>query len=183
MGLDQYLYVNSKRVCQEVNDNDRQRDFLAPRGIAIQWRKANAIHRWFVDNVQDGKDDCGIYEVDVEQLCKLHDTCKAVLDSTELVDAEIDESERFLNGRWTRSTIDGKKLADPTVAKELLPTQDGFFFGSTAYDQWYWWDLEFTMGKIDAILRNLVPADEYGFHVAHRSEPDWYVRFYYRSSW
>ena len=23
------------------------------------WRKANAIHKWFVDNVQDGVDDCG----------------------------------------------------------------------------------------------------------------------------
>ena len=22
------------------------------------WRKANAIHKWFVDNVQDGNDDC-----------------------------------------------------------------------------------------------------------------------------
>ena len=25
---------------------------------AAYWRKANAIHKWFVDNVQDGEDNC-----------------------------------------------------------------------------------------------------------------------------
>ena len=29
----------------------------------IQWRKANQIHSWFVENVQSGKDDCGMYYV------------------------------------------------------------------------------------------------------------------------
>lgn len=32
------------------------------------WRKANAIHKWFVDNIQDGEDDCGYYEVAPEYL-------------------------------------------------------------------------------------------------------------------
>ena len=32
------------------------------------WRKANQIHKWFVDNVQDGVDDCGEYKVTKEQL-------------------------------------------------------------------------------------------------------------------
>ena len=32
------------------------------------WRKANAVHKWFVDNVQGGVDDCGSYYVDVDQL-------------------------------------------------------------------------------------------------------------------
>ena len=27
------------------------------------WRKANAIHRWFVENVQKGEDDCRDYYV------------------------------------------------------------------------------------------------------------------------
>lgn len=43
------------------------------------WRKANAIHKWFVDNVQGGNDDCGDYEVSEEQLQTLLDTCKKVL--------------------------------------------------------------------------------------------------------
>lgn len=43
------------------------------------WRKANQIHKWFVDNVQDGNDDCKEYEVPLEQLRKLVKTCKKVL--------------------------------------------------------------------------------------------------------
>jgi len=43
------------------------------------WRKANAIHKWFVDNVQEGNDDCGKYQVTIEQLKQLVKICKAVL--------------------------------------------------------------------------------------------------------
>ena len=45
----------------------------------IYWRKANAIHKWFVDNVQEGEDDCGRYSVSKENLIELRDLCKRVL--------------------------------------------------------------------------------------------------------
>ena len=32
------------------------------------WRKSNAIHKWFVDNVQHGVDDCSKYSVTEKQL-------------------------------------------------------------------------------------------------------------------
>ena len=35
-----------------------------------------------------------------------------------------------------------KVMADHSLAKELLPTQNGFFFGSTDYDDWYYEDVE-----------------------------------------
>ena len=37
----------------------------------IKWRKANAIHGWFVDNVQDGVDECQPSRVDEEHLKEL----------------------------------------------------------------------------------------------------------------
>lgn len=43
------------------------------------WRKANAIHRWFVDNVQEGQDDCKSYGVYREELENLKSTCQEVL--------------------------------------------------------------------------------------------------------
>lgn len=43
------------------------------------WRKANAIHKWFVDNVQDGVDECQETYVDPSHLRKLLDLCKEVL--------------------------------------------------------------------------------------------------------
>lgn len=48
---------------------------------AVYWRKANAIHKWFVDNVQDGKDDCEEYPVSEDQLRALLETVSKVLDN------------------------------------------------------------------------------------------------------
>lgn len=47
------------------------------------WRKANEIHKWFVDNVQKGKDDCGNYYVERKQLQWLVEMCKDVLSNKE----------------------------------------------------------------------------------------------------
>jgi hypothetical protein len=85
------------------------------------WRKANAIHAWFVKNCQEGNDDCGYYDVSREQLVELRDLCQRVLDFKHL-------------------------------ATELLPTQSGFFFGSTDFDQYYYQDLENTIKMIDRAL-------------------------------
>lgn len=43
------------------------------------WRKANQIHNWFVENVQNGQDDCMPYEVSKEQLECLYNCCQEVL--------------------------------------------------------------------------------------------------------
>ncbi len=43
------------------------------------WRKANAIHHWFVQNVQDGVDDCGRHYVPRAKLEELLSIVKQVL--------------------------------------------------------------------------------------------------------
>jgi len=43
------------------------------------WRKANAIHDWFVNNVQDGEDNCREYRVTLEQLRELRGLCEQIL--------------------------------------------------------------------------------------------------------
>ena len=48
---------------------------------AMYCRKANAIHKWFVDNVQNGTDDCGTYEVSRKQLQELLDLIIEVIDN------------------------------------------------------------------------------------------------------
>lgn len=100
------------------------------------WRKANQVHKWFVDNVQDGKDDCGYYGLDLEQIEKLCDLCEELL--------------------LTRN---------PTLAKEHLPPQAGFFFGGTDLDQYYWEDLEHTVKQLQAVLNHPSAKDfEYEYH-------------------
>lgn len=43
------------------------------------WRKANHIHNWFVQNVQDGRDECQKSYVPKEKLEELLNICKEVL--------------------------------------------------------------------------------------------------------
>jgi hypothetical protein len=48
------------------------------------WRKANQIHKWFVDNVQGGKDDCREAYVERMYMEKLRDQCKQALDNRDI---------------------------------------------------------------------------------------------------
>jgi hypothetical protein len=48
------------------------------------WRKANQIHKWFVDNVQDGTDDCRDAYVERLKMEKLFDQCKMALESRDV---------------------------------------------------------------------------------------------------
>jgi hypothetical protein len=126
------------------------------------WRKANQIHAWFVEHVQRGEDECKPHYVGREQLRKLRDVCERVLGSTMLVDGIVQNGSTLeklgTEGvTWKPNMEKGKRLADPTLAKELLPTQEGFFFGSTDYDQWYASDLELTIEICDRCLA--LPAD------------------------
>ena len=43
-------------------------------------------------------------------------------------------------------------LEDKSLGEELLPTEDGFFFGSTDYDDWYFSELERTIQICDWAL-------------------------------
>lgn len=119
----------------------------------VSWRKANQIHNWFVENVQDGKDDCGCYEVTKGQLEELLDTCIKVKAASKLVKGKVNNGYTFKDGVEIPNVEDGKYIEDPTTAMELLPAQSGFFFGSTDYDQWYMSDIDYTIEKILKVLK------------------------------
>jgi hypothetical protein len=52
-------------------------------------------------------------------------------------------------------------IANPTDAEALLPTGSGFFFGSTAYDEYYFGDLNDTVGIINRCLDSKFDYFEY----------------------
>ena len=65
----------------EMSDIPNENDIY---GVSVSvncayWRKANQIHKWFVDNVQDGNDNCGEYYVSHDQLKELLTTCRQAL--------------------------------------------------------------------------------------------------------
>lgn len=99
----------------------------------MYWRKANAIHKFFVDNAAHGVDDCQPVQVTIEVLKDLVDRCETILQG------EVD---------------DKGALIDPKTAMELLPSQSGFFFGSTDYDDWYIEDLKETVKALKPIVEH-----------------------------
>lgn len=95
MGLDMYLtrklYVKnwehmkpSERHTITIQHEDGSPVLVNPAKISYieeqvgYWRKANQIHKWFVDNVQDGEDNCEPHHVNREQLQALYDLCLQV---------------------------------------------------------------------------------------------------------
>jgi hypothetical protein len=80
MGLDMYLSAE-----KYVSGWDHNEDIASgsPAGTlslnVMYWRKANAIHKWFVKRIQGGDDDCGRYYVSHEDLKVLKKTCEDVL--------------------------------------------------------------------------------------------------------
>lgn len=69
LGVD---YANKKNGTSVEIEMDKNNNILEEVGY---WRKANQIHKWFVDNVQNGLDDCAEYYVSREKLKELLDTC------------------------------------------------------------------------------------------------------------
>jgi len=115
-------HIQTKRISEVVEDIG-------------YWRKANAIHKWFVDNVQNGLDDCKEYYVERDAL-------------------------RVLLGKVQQV------LREPEIAPNVLPTESGFFFGSTDYDEYYFEDLKHT----EKLLKDILAEPEGG-------------SIYYHSSW
>ena len=120
------------------------------------WRKANHIHAWFVNKVQDGTDDCSYYFVAEDHFLELKETCEKVL---ALKPFSIDEnSDLFYVGAST--LIDNGVITKAEYKEmegkleELMPTQSGFFFGGTDYNPYYFQTVEETLEIVNKILEN-----------------------------
>ena len=109
IGLDMYFYAK-RYLWNDNSDNEKiaaiTQLFPEIRGAKINevkaelkyWRKANAIHRWFVDNVQEGKDECQESYVPVEKLHELRDVCAAVMANTDQAATLLPASSGFFFG-------------------------------------------------------------------------------------
>lgn len=123
--------------------------------MLIDWRKANHIHKWFVDHVCDGKDDCEPYEVEEYQLEDLLSICKTIKANVKLVNGTVNNGYTWDGEKMVPITDNGKVVDDPELCARLLPTKDGFFFGGTDYDQWYMDDIEYTIQMLEKVLKEI----------------------------
>jgi hypothetical protein len=99
MGLDMYLSAKrylyrdgDETISDGINEllgipSDKSKRFCGASFVAKEisieamgWRKANAIHGWFVRRCQGGEDNCKEYYVSREQLEELVGLCHEALD-------------------------------------------------------------------------------------------------------
>ncbi len=79
-------------------------------------------------------------------------------------------------------------LVSTSAASELLPTTEGFFFGSQEYDQYYFEDLKTTKTQIDKIIAYQTAAEKMSTEEFNKKFPTLtkdipFDDFYYQSSW
>ena len=98
------------------------------------WRKANQIHRWFVDNVQDGVDNCGEYFVPISSLEQLLELCLAVKLDHSQAEELLPAASGFFFGNtdydeWYYNDIDHTIV----VLKEALSDKDASYYYSSSW--------------------------------------------------
>lgn len=64
----------------------------------MYWRKANHIHKWFVDHCADGEDDCQEIYVDKDDLSELVHSCIIVLNNHALREELLPTTSGFFFG-------------------------------------------------------------------------------------
>lgn len=113
------------------------------------WRKANQVHAWFEKHLELGEDteiqNVKDYDVSKEQLAELKADCEKVLAT---VVKGPEQADQWGNVGPTLEKIDKE------LALELLPPQQGFFFGDYDIDIYYVWQLEDTVQQLDKIIGN-----------------------------
>lgn len=147
-------FYNTKYCAWDTEHNYGHNSIMEQVGY---WRKENMIHQWFVDHVQDGIDDCRYHnECTKEILEELLDTCEKVKQIAVLKPGKVVNGQTLINGKWENCYEDGEVIVNADEVAALLPTQGGFFFGVTEYDNWYMRGVEYT---IDILTRVLETTD------------------------
>lgn len=115
MGLDMYLYkkhyvknwdwmVDHEKHTISIKKGKKKLDHIKPDRVCyvveqvMEWRKFNALHKWFVDNVQEGVDDCRETYVDESDLKMLLETLTYVLENKDTAEDILPTAQGFFFG-------------------------------------------------------------------------------------
>lgn len=94
------------------------------------FRKFNALNRFILVNTNSPLDLNDVVEVPMEVFDKLYDIVNKLLTA------------------YNACPIKAERMA-----RTLLPTQSGFFFGSVDYDEYYWNDLVRLKESLEALFK------------------------------
>lgn len=166
MGLDMMLYKTKKNKRAENRKKLPTLRYGEDEEIAY-WRKANMIHKWIYENcAEEGQEDYDLILVEKDKIEELLAIAHKVKDSIELVEGDVQNGSRYVNGEWQPIIEKGKIIKDATICKELLPTQTGFFFGNQSYNEYYAEDIDDTIEQLEKVLKEVDWETEFVYYWA-----------------
>lgn len=238
MGLDMNIYRERR-----VSTNKQEREDAEKKGLKVPYRKtvieeaevayfrkANAIHKYFVDTFADGVDECQRIDIGgITGLEELKNLCDDVLKHCKIVKGIINDGNgcfirpkeeavpimkkdgnAFVGDGWKQASklavgdyVDnenhigritsvedngdtilfdcvyervGDIIENEEYADINLPTQAGFFFGSTDYDEYYLADLKNCSEQLGRII------DEH-YALIESGADEYDINYYYQASW
>lgn len=153
MGLDQYLYAKrylspvgsapeNKELFYKVIESVEASSFISDQFPSVYvevkvayWRKANQIHDWFVNKVQDGEDNCAEYYVERDDLQELIKLCDHVIAHPEDAEDYLPTSSGFFFGstEYGEYYMNDIKYTSDTLKSLLanVPEDWSFFYASS----------------------------------------------------
>lgn len=100
------MYLEAECISQvliDENGNDYEDNRNKTIGVrktieVCYWRKTNHIHNWFVNNIQNGVDNCAVYPISIEKLNELIEVCERVLGDRSLAPQLLPTCSGFFFG-------------------------------------------------------------------------------------
>lgn len=142
MGLDMYLMRANREeangwdnLTAEERADIREQD---PWIEVCYWRKANQIRQWFVENCSYPEDgNCEEVEVTKEDLEKLMDTCRKVIDNPKLASELLPCSSGFFYGSQEYDEWYFEDLEDTIAACERIIRNTDWEKEIVIYTDWW----------------------------------------------
>lgn len=154
MGLDMYLnkrvFIGANYEYRKVKGNINITMGEDDTPININFNK--------VDSIEEGigywRKANHIHNWFVENVQSGNDDC-------DTYSVSLEDLKELLN-------VCNKILEDSSLAEELLPRTQGFFFGSIEYDEYYYDSIRYTISVLKEAIEGFIPG---------------ITTYYYRSSW
>jgi hypothetical protein len=165
MGLD--MYLSARKHINKIDWSKLDRDLDTKYSAATYPEWNNVVEAAGVDTLVDVE---SIYGVDVSVNVAYWRKCNQIHGwfVNNIQRGNDDCGEYYVSHNKLRELVRVCTLAITNKDPNLLPPQEGFFFGGTDIDEWYWKDLMDTINQLQPLI----------------DRPDFEsLSFYYQSSW